>query len=411
MKRIICCFLIPSVLVSYCFFSASTSDANSSSEYLLSEATYRKLNAINKLREEDKPREALTRLQSLAPRVRKDAYEFAVVLQTIGYVYHTLGQDEKAAQTFEQALAQEALPEKVSADLRYNLAQLLISTGRYRRGLDVLTAWLNKEKTPPPDAYFLAATANYHLGRCVQTIDYLTKAMAATREAPESWYQLLLTCHYERSQFTQAARVLEAMIEHFPDQSAYWMQLAGVYQRLNRNRDALIVMELAYRKHRLKARDILRLVRLYLYLDMPYSAARLLEVEMAAGRVDASVEHWTLLADSYYLAHEREPSTRALRKAAELANDGRHYFRLGQILFELEQWKEAMNALKSAIDKDGLEQPEMAYMLLGVAAFRSGDRAQAQISFSRALKSAKTRRQAGQWLERLHSMRGEATRP
>ena len=401
MDRITRRFSIPLILVCYGFAFTCGSVAYSQDKYVLSEATYRQLLTIQELREAGKSQQALKRLQSLALKLKGSAYEYAVVLQTMGYVYHTLGQDDNAAHTFEQALAQESLPEKVADDLRYNLSQLLISAGRYRKGLQVLTPWLNKGTTHPPEAYFLAAIANYHLGRCAQAIGYLNKAMAANKAAPESWYQLILTCHYELSQFKHAARILETMIKRFPHQYTYWMQLAGVYQRLNRNRDALVTMELAYRKHRLKADDVIHLVRLYLYLNMPYPAAQLLQAEMAAGRVNPSATHWILLADSYYLAHEHEASIRALRNAAELVEDGGLYFRLGQLLYEREQWQEAMNALQAALNRKGLKHPDRAHLLLGIAALRSGDRVQAQRAFADALEFASTRTQASQWLQQL----------
>ncbi len=395
------CFSTLCVVV--CFFSFLVSTANANDNYLLSESTYRQLTAIQKLREQGKPQQALRRLQSLASKLKGNGYDYAVVLQTMGYVYHTLDREESAAQAFEQALAQDALPEKVADDLRLNLSRLLIASENYRDGLDVVTVLLNKDNNHPPEAYFLAAIANYHLGHCAQTIDYLKKAMAVNREAPETWYQLLLTCYYERSQFKPAARTLELMIKRFPDEDSYWSQLAGVYQRLNRNRDALAIMELAHRKHRLKAADVLRLVRLYLYLDMPYAGAQLLQTEIAAGRVDPSAENWTLLADSFYLAHEIEASIAALRSAAELAEAGQLYYRLGQMLYEREQWNEATSALQAALARGDLEQPEKAYLLLGFAALRSGDRGQAQLAFAGALEFEDTRAQASQWLKRLQT--------
>ncbi|RTZ79684.1 MAG: hypothetical protein DSZ01_03345, partial [Gammaproteobacteria bacterium] len=51
----------------------------------LSERTYKKLTTIQELMGEGKYDEALRRLANLAPKVKRNQYEYATVMQTYGY--------------------------------------------------------------------------------------------------------------------------------------------------------------------------------------------------------------------------------------------------------------------------------------------------------------------------------------
>ena len=79
------------------------------------------------------------------------------------------------------------------------------------------------------------------------------------------------------------------------------------------------------------------------------------------------------------------------------------HYRLGRALYELERWKAAVEALSTALKKKGLKQPEMAQLLLGIAAFRAGDDKRSRIALEQALNSRATQDQAQWWLSKLDS--------
>lgn len=369
---------------------------------LLSESTFRTLATVREAMDRGRNREAVHRLRTLAVETAGQAYEQAVVYQTMGYAYHALGQKGSAARAFEFALKQQALPENVSARLRYDLARLLITTGDYRDGVRHLRIWLETEEAPVPEAHYLLAVAAYQLGDCGQALEHVRDAIDGAPAVPEPWYQLMLFCLQADGQFDQAAGILEILIERYPGQGSHWVRLADVYQLAGRDRDALVVLELAYRQDLLGAEDILRLARLYRYLDLPYPAARLLGDELGeGGRLPESVVNWRLLADSLYLAHEIDASIDALARAAALSTDGRDDFRVGQMCYERSDWDDAAAAFERALQKGGLNQPGRTCLLLGVSAYRAGDLARAGSAFTRAAGFEATRGQAEAWLDRL----------
>jgi tetratricopeptide (TPR) repeat protein len=392
--------LLPYVLSMVCLL-ASSAAIDSASRFRLTESTHRALSAVDKLLRDNRAEESLRRLKKLAVRTRGNAYEQAVVYQAMGHAYHELGNENKAIKSFEKALKDDVLPKHVARSVSYNLAQLLISVKQYRAGLTHLQRWLAGQKSPSAEALFLAATAHYGSGECKQALPYAKRAIAEASRPQEAWYGLSLSCYYELGQYRQALTVLKELIRRFPHRSEYWTQLAGVYQHLENDKKAAAILELAYGMDMLGETEMLRLVRLYLYLKAPYRAARLLQAEMNKGRISRTQKHWTLLADSLWLAEEREQSLSALRKAAELSSDGNRHYRLGRALYDLERWEEAVAALDLALEKKGLKQPELARLLLGIAAFHAGDEKHARAALKRALRDEMTRDQARWWLGRL----------
>jgi Tfp pilus assembly protein PilF len=74
-------------------------------EYLLSEATYKSLNAAQEKMEQQQYRQAEADLKKLVGETDAGSYERAVVLQTLGYLYSETEEYKLAAEQFEDALA------------------------------------------------------------------------------------------------------------------------------------------------------------------------------------------------------------------------------------------------------------------------------------------------------------------
>jgi tetratricopeptide (TPR) repeat protein len=212
----------------------------------LSESTYRSISAVHELLQDNKPEESLRRLKRLAVKTRGNDYEQAIVYQNMGYAYHTLGDDGKAIKSFEKALKDGVLAARVAQDVTHDLAQLLISAQRYREGLTYLERWLGNQARPTAQTLFLAALAHYGSGDCKKALPYAKKAIAEASRPEEAWYELSLSCYYELGQYRQALTVLQALVRRFPNNGMYWIQLAGVYQHLKRDKKAVAILELAY---------------------------------------------------------------------------------------------------------------------------------------------------------------------
>ncbi len=388
-KQIILSILI--VLFSY--------TANARDNYSLQTGTYSVLNKVQKDLDDGKNEEALKKLEKIISSGNIKDYDSAVIYQTIGFIQNNLGDFKAAAENYTKALSYEALPEDITHALYYTITQLLIYTEKYQEGIEYILKWFAKEKEPKAEAYILAATAYYYLENYSEVINFASKALPLIRTPPLNWYELLLAGYYETEDLNNAAIILENIIVKYPAKKKYWIQLAGIYQRLEDDKKALAIYELAYAKDFLKKKQIIQLCKNYLYFEMPYKAAVILEKEMATGRIDNNLEMLNMLVDAWILAQESEKAESVFTEIINSYNDEKSRLRLGQLLIENEEWEEAVGVLNVQLETEDITLLSKINLLLGIALFNSENIAEAKESFTQALSDKNTEEQAKWWLD------------
>ena len=80
---------------------------------------------------------------------------------------------------------------------------------------------------------------------------------------------------------------------------------------------------------------------------------------------------------------------------------GKLYQRIGEVRIQREDWEEAIKALKSALDKGGLQNPGQVKLLLGIAYFSLKKNGEAKAWFIKASEHQQTREQAERWITHL----------
>ena len=381
------------------FFISNTAFAKDN--YSLQTGTYSVLNKVQKDMEEGKNEEALKRLEKIISSGNIKDYDSAVIYQTIGFVQNNLGDIKASAESYVKALSYDALPDDITHSLHYTVTQLLIYTERYQEGIEYILKWFAKEKEPKAEAYILAATAYYYLENYNEVINYASKALALIKTPPLNWYELLLAGYYETEDLDNAAVIIENIIVKYPTRKKYWIQLAGIYQRLGKDKKALAIYELAYAKDFLKKKQIIQLCKNYLYFEMPYKAAIILEKEMAFGRIDITLEMLNMLVDAWILAQESEKAESVFNEIINLFNDENSRLRLGQLHIEDEKWKKAVDVLNVELETEDTTLQSKINLLLGIALFNSENIAEARESFKQALFDKTTEEQAKWWLDHI----------
>jgi tetratricopeptide (TPR) repeat protein len=168
------------------------------------------------------------------------------------------------------------------------------------------------------------------------------------------------------------------------------------------------VVALAHRKGMLdKQSDLLYLVNLYSFSDVPYKAAKVMQEGLESGVIEPTEKHWTVTGDNWYAAEEYDRALAAFQKAGEAALDGKIDLRRGYILVDRENWDGAAQALRSALDKGGLSdnQTGEAWLMLGMTEFNRGNYDQASTAWGRAGRYERTRKQAQQWMSHMRDER------
>ncbi|MGH8119241.1 MAG: tetratricopeptide repeat protein [Gammaproteobacteria bacterium] len=369
-------------------------------DHPLSEPVHQSLTSAREMLDRKEYRQAESTLNS---SLQQDInpYERALVQQMLGYVYHALDQRGPAITAFSQALADNLLPENVTHDLHYILAQLLAQDEKYREALDHLTSWFKDEKNPQAEAHLLAGTLHYQLQDYASVITHMEEAIGKADKPEQNWYELLLAGYYHTENYTRAARLLEQMISRYPDRKDLWLQLAGMYQKANLDGKALAAMELALKRGLLDETGILQLARLHLNEKLPQRAAVLLQEQMDAGAIPRNRDNLELLAESWQWARENDKAAAAFTELAALTNDPAAYYRLGYLYFTQEKWEAAGKALATAVKNGALKDKPDAWLLLGISAYHNHETATAAKALNQALSHDSTRQQAQWWLDKL----------
>ncbi len=373
--------------------------------YLLTKETYDLLNVVRAEMEEDSYHTAIQKLTVYIDKENIKAYDKAVINQTLGYAYNAQENYKRSIESFVKAVSSNALPDKVTHELMYIIAQLYIHSEKYTEGLAYLDKWFAKESNPSSEAHLLAASAYYQINQFKKLIPHAKSAIENSNTPQQSWYELLLAGYYETRMYRDAALLLETMISKYPDNDSYWLQLVAVYQQNKQEKKALAISELAYQKGILKADAIIRLAQSYLYLQLPLEAAAILDSEINNGTIDPSKANIELLSNSWLLAHDEEKAAFILEQNVSRFNDITLHYKLAHIYVELENWDKAKTTLETVVTDNNISaQPKIeatAWLLLGISSYHEKDTLRSTQALNKALAFEETRDQAKWWLNQI----------
>lgn len=382
----------------------------------LSEKVYKRLTEAQELMELEQYAEVEKVLQEAANIRRLKTYDRAMIHQMLGYSFANQEKYRKAIVEFEQLLSvgSDTVPEGVVTSTLYNLAQMYMVLEEWRNGLQTLGRWFAVAQNPGPDPYILVAQGHLQLEEYREAISPALTAIkldqAKGKKAKENWYQLVLASYFELEDYAKVADILAILVDIYP-KKVYWLQLAAVYGELKEEKKQLGIMEVSYEQGYLnRSREIVNLSQLFLYHEVPFKAAEMLEKELKNKNVDPDKENWELLANAFINAAEIDRAIPYLTRAAGMADDGELYIRLGQAYMEKEAWDDASKAFDNAIEKGDLRQPGTAYLLLGMSSFHGNNFTSARQAFrasGKVKRLAKTSRQWLRFLEREQRRRAQ----
>ena len=368
--------------------------------YPVAQRISRYLSAAAKEVDAGDPQEATRILQKLRVN-RLNPYERALVYRMLAHIAYGANDSEQAIVYFKKFLEEEVLPIRDEARVRFNIAQLYASLQQWRETIDWLNRWLLYVEDPDPLGFYLMGIAYYQIEDYDAAIAQTKRAVEFRPEPRESWMRLLAALYAQKEDYENAAPVLEELMLRFP-KKPYWVQLSLIYGAHENYRRSLSVQQIAYAQGLLtEDKELRRLARSYLYHELPYPAAQVLEKALEDGAVTRDSEALELLANSWIAAREYERSLGPLRSAAELSDDGNLYVRLGQVHMQSEAWDEASLLLEKAVEKGGLKDPGNAELLLGIAYYNGAQVARARSSFMRARQHDSTRNAANRWITHL----------
>ena len=105
-----------------------------------------------------------------------------------------------------------------------------------------------------------------------------------------------------------------------------------------------------------------------------------------------------LLVTCWLHARESQRALDVLEQLASRTQTGKIDLQRAEILAQLERWQEVATTVSEGLRKGGLTSTGKAFMLLGIAEYRSGNLDESRAAFTQATSHRASARQARQWL-------------
>lgn len=374
----------------------------------ISPSTYKKLTEIQELLGASDFVVAKQQLQELNGKVADNSLSKAIVLQTWGYAEMASNNYVAAVEKFRASLALEKLPESAALNVRYMMAQLYASEGKFADALKEAKLWFAKLEKPKPNESMFMANILAQMKRYDEAISYARRAIAEAEKPRESWYQLVLAAYFETKRYPHASDTLKQLINGWPEKSDYWEQLASVYMLMDRHKEALASLQLAWEQGLLdKESTIKSMVQMAFNQKVPERGARLLTAALDSEALPRNAEYLELLAKAWSQAREKNEAAKAYEALGAIEENGDAAIKQAKILMELQRWQDAEAALKRALDK-GLQSPAKAWLLLGISQVEMGRFSTGKASLKKAQAFEKVRSQAKAWMGYADQKRSHA---
>jgi tetratricopeptide (TPR) repeat protein len=379
--------------------------ANLAMAQSVTRSTFRAVEDIQELIEEERHEEAMAELDKLVIETKGIPYDYAIANQYLAHTSVVLDQPAKARKALEEALTVDELPHELLANLKLFYGTILLGDEEFDAAVGVLEEWLIMVDRVLPRQIFSVAYANYMNGAPERAETLMARIFDADPRPliQSSWYQVYYRVLFDLKKYRAAEELLLELLSIYPGKEQYWRLLASHYLQLEESNDALAAFMVAYWNKLIKdAGDLQRIVSLFGFVDVPERAARLLETWLDEKKIPEDADSLKQLGNLWLLARHRDNAKTALEKAARTGADGRIYQMLGGIHFEDEDWSEAHAAYKRALRLGGLDEPLRVSLLAGISAYRAGMREEAKSALKDAATSGKYKLQAESLLKRLN---------
>ena len=376
---------------------------------------YTQLARAQKLADEGNGLEGFDVLDEVQDRIDSlNSYERAMLWNFYGFMYYGNDDIASAIDSFEKVVSEKEIPNSLRLSTLYSLAQLSMQLQNFDQSLTFLGLWKEsnpKEMTNTQQVLF--AQVHYQNKQYKQSLSYVSKAIEQSeiaKEVPkENWLVLQRASYFELKQPIDVTRVIESLVRYY-NKPKYWLQLSAMYGEIGEEDKQLAVMESAWQAgYVTKSTDIITLVQLYRYHNVPIKAANLLAEAIDNGKVVAQEKYLDMLAQAYIAAKDDEKSIPVLIKAAEIGETGKFDAHLAQAYLNLEKWQLAINSADKALERGKLDSESTEgnmYLVKGMAAFNLQNYEQSLLAFGKAKKVKSSAKTAKQWFHYVEKEQG-----
>ena len=367
---------------------------------------YKKLEAIQKLADEKNYASADKKLAAIQ-KMKRNSYEQAMTWNMVAYISFNQQQVDKAIKAYNEITKINNIPESLAQTSYYSLAKLYLMQEQYQPSLAALNSWFAIVEKPSSEAHILRAQIYYQLEQFAKALPEVKKAQrlakAQGKKPRENWLLLERAVYFQNQDYRAMERCLKDLLAYYP-KPQYWVQLAAVYNELQKPGKELAALESAYDQEMLTTEaQLVSFSQALLAAEIPYKSAQVLLLGMKEGVIDASAKNLSLLGDALMIAKEYEQALDVMGKAAEQSQQGRDFFKLAQIYSQRQQYALAFKAVQKTIALNDVDKPKELLTLKGLILFNLDRLPEAKQQFSRLQSLSGSEATAKQWLAYIDS--------
>ncbi|TKB44476.1 tetratricopeptide repeat protein [Thalassotalea mangrovi] len=377
------------------------------------ERVYGQLARAQKMADAGNAQQGIEVLDAVKDRLSSlNSYEKAMLFNFYGFLYYGIDDIDNAIANFEMVVSdKDGITDALYMSTLYSLAQLHMQKQDYIRAEQALKKWqAEKDGELTANEHVLFAQVFYQQKNYHKALNSIDNAIAISEqngdELRENWLILKRAAHYELKQPKQVTQVMEQMVRLF-NKPQYWLQLSGMYGEIGEEDKQLAVMEASWQAGYItKEEDIMTLAQLYVYHQLPFKAATLLQGAMDDGSLTVNLQRLQLLAQSYMLAKEDDKAIPVLVRASKISDTGEFDAQLAQAYLNLEQWQQAIDAAEQALNRGGIDNVGDMHLAMGIGHFNLKRFEQSLLAFAQAEEIADVAKTAQQWSQYVEREKG-----
>ncbi|MEM9988315.1 MAG: tetratricopeptide repeat protein, partial [Pseudomonadota bacterium] len=167
-------------------------------------------------------------------------YDESTALEIRGQLYYQVENVQASIRDFNRVLQIDELPYERLQRIRFNLAQIYFQEGQYDRTISFMRQYMADDPSARQDtnALYILAVAYSQQEDFRNARKPAEDALRYAEKQQKKNYDLLNLIYSELGLTREREGLLERMVQAFPNEKPYWIQLAGIYSILENEADA-----------------------------------------------------------------------------------------------------------------------------------------------------------------------------
>lgn len=337
------------------------------------------------------------------------AYGLALAQQMAGSVYWKQNDLKAALHSFESAASYRRLSASDKMSLLYRRAIISLSLKNWEQGAVLMEQWLAKNRNKQPvkaDVYALLGQAHLQRKDWPAAISAYQAALKGEKDGPRQWRESILFAEQQTGKSERIVLRLNEMIQQYPKEEKYWLQLAKIYQSTKNDAAVVTTLHSAFWAEALVSSEhIVWLAKRLMKDGNPSFAAAVIKESIARELLVEERVTYELLSQALLLAKSYKKAATVL----ELQIEGKEaegvpstMWQLVKVYQQLQNWKKVYEtAQKLAVLEQDVVDRVSILLDLGVASFRLNQVEEARDYFEQVLNLDPSNQLAISWLSKV----------